>query len=236
MSLYLKNFIVRLLTIIQGYKWNLDVASQKLELPNFQQLIYRFLYDQSYPNARIPSSLVSIDACPLFDSKISVFYSASAIFRAPSDPSGLCSMCREYIRANPTWRKGQPQYDCVFINAKPELPGMQRLEVARVFMFFSFVHRDEYYPCALVQWFSVLGDEPDDETGLWMVEPDIHRDGEPYLAVIHLDSIYRAAHLIPVYHTSNFIKRSLTMHNTLDEFKVFFINKFVDHHAFEIAS
>jgi hypothetical protein len=34
-----------------------------------------------------------------------------------------------------------------------------------------------------MQWFSVLGDEPDDKTGLWKVEPDIHRDGEPYLAV-----------------------------------------------------
>jgi len=87
----------------------------------------------------------------------------------------------------------------------------------------------------LVQWFSVIGDEPEDETGLWMVEPDVYEDGLPFLAVIHLDSIFRAAHLMPAYLTSDFVRRSLTMHDTLDEFKKFYVNKFVDHHAFEIA-
>ena len=119
---------------------------------------------------------------------------------------------------------------------RPELPGMRGLEVGRVFLFFSFVHGDICYPCALIQWFSVIGDEPEDETGLWMVEPEVHEDGRPYLAIIHLESIFRAAHLIPAYRTSTFVRRSLTMHDTLDEFKVFYVNKFVDHHAFEIAS
>ena len=70
-----------------------------------------------------------------------------------------------------------------------------------------------------------------------MVGPDTHDDdGRPYLAVISLESIIRAAHLIPVYHTNDFISRTLTMYDTLDEFKVFYVNRFVDHHAFEIAS
>jgi hypothetical protein len=68
------------------------------------------------------------------------------------------------------------------------------------------------------------------------VEPEVQQDGQPYLAIVHLDTIFRAAHLIPAYRTSDFVKRSLTMHDTLDEFKVFYVNKFVDHHAFEIAS
>jgi hypothetical protein len=68
------------------------------------------------------------------------------------------------------------------------------------------------------------------------VEPEVQQDGRPYLAIVHLDTIFRAAHLIPAYRTSDFVKRSLTMHDTLDEFKVFYVNKFVDHHAFEIAS
>jgi len=189
-----------------------------------------------YPNARVPSSQISIDACPIFQGSISIFRSASATFRAPSDPSGPRGMRREYIRATPTWRKGHSRYDCIFVNARPELPGMRGLQVARVFLFFSFLHGGTYYPCALVQWFSVIGDRLENETGLWMVEPDVYEDGLPYLAVIHLESIFRAAHLIPAYRTSNFVRRSLTMHNTLDEFKAFYINKFVDHHAFEIAS
>ena len=213
----------------------MDTAVQMLELPDFPQLIRRFLYDQTYPDARYFSSQVSINACPVFEGKISVFYNASATFRAPSDPSGPSNMRRELIRATPSWRKGRARYDCVFVNTRPELAGMWGLEVARVLLFFSIVHMDSHYPCALVQWFSVVGDEPDVEVGMWMVEPDVHQNGQPHLAIVHLDSIYRAAHLIPSY-TSDFIKRSLTMHDTLDEFKVFYVNKFVDHLAFEIAS
>ena len=80
-----------------------------------------------------------------------------------------------------------------------------------------------------------MSDEPDDKTGFWMVEPELYQNGQPHLAIIHLNTIYRAAHLIPAYHTSDFIKQSLTMHDTLDEFKVFYVNHFVDHHAFEIV-
>jgi len=145
-------------------------------------------------------------------------------------------MRREYIRAAPTWRNGHARYDCVFINAQPELPGMRGLEVARIFLFFSFVHLGVSYPCALIQWFSVVGDEPENETGLWMVEPEVHDDDRPYLAVIHLESIFRAAHLIPAYRTSHFVRRSLTMHDTLDEFKFFYVNRYADHHTFEITS
>ena len=221
---------------LSGLKWNLATACRKLELPEFPQLLRRFLYDQIYPHARVSSSHVSIDACPVFQGKISVFLNASATFRAPSDPGGPRSMRREYIRATPTWRKGHSRYDCVFINTIPESPGMRGLEVGRVFLFFSFVHGGAYYPCALIQWFSVVGDEPEDETGLWTVKADIHDNGRPHLAIVHLETIYRAAHLIPAYRTSDFIKCSLTMHDTLDEFKVFYVNKFVDHHAFEIAS
>ena len=83
---------------------------------------------------------------------------------------------------------------------------MRGLEVACVFLFFSFMHQGTCYPCALVQWFSFISDEPDAETGYWMMEPDVHQDGQPYLAVIHLDSIFRAAHLVPAYRTSDFVR------------------------------
>ncbi len=112
---------------------------------------------------------------------------------------------------------------------------MRGLSVARVFLFFSFAHDDTQYPCALVQWFPTIGTVPNDETGLWMVQPDFHNDKRPYLGIIPLESIFRAAHLTPVHGTS-FINRTLTMHDTLDTFRLFYVNKFVDHQAFEIAS
>ena len=113
---------------------------------------------------------------------------------------------------------------------------MQGLDIARAFLFFLFIDKNTgtYYPCVLIQWFSVIGNKPDDEMGFWMVESDVHQNGQPSLAIIHLNTIYRAMHLIPVY--DGFIDRSLTMHDTLDEFKDFYVNKFADHHAFEIAS
>jgi hypothetical protein len=114
---------------------------------------------------------------------------------------------------------------------------MRGLEVAQVFLFFSSIsHRATLYPCALVQWFSVIGDKPEEETGLWMVESELDEDGFPNLVIIHIDTILRAAHLIPAYRTSTTVDRSLTMHDTLDEFKVFYVNKYVDHHAFEIMA
>jgi hypothetical protein len=69
---------------------------------------------------------------------------------------------------------------------------------------------------------------------MWVVNPDSLEDGEPYASVIHLDTILRAAHLLPVF-KEGFVSRTLTFSDTLDEFRAFYVNKYVDHHAFEIA-
>lgn len=71
--------------------------------------------------------------------------------------------------------------------------------------------------------------------GLWIVKKDFNHDRSPVLAIVHVDTICRAAHLIPVY-PSQFIRRSLTMHDTLDVFQDFYVNKFADYHAFQMAS
>jgi len=217
------------------YKWPLLKAADQLELPSFPSMVRHFLYDQLYPNSVIPSSELSIHALPEFYGKVSIFYNATATFRAPSDFSGIRSMRREYIRATPAWRNGRPRYDMVFLNSDPSQEGMRGLEVARVMIFFSFVHEGKQYPCALIHWFSRIGEEPDEDTGLWVVKPEFYDNGKPHIAIIHVDTICRAAHLIPVY-PSQFIRRSLTMHDTLDVFREFYVNKFVDYHAFQIAS
>ena len=198
-------------------------------------MLRAFLYDQLYPNSTIPSSELSIHAYPPFSGRVSIFYTATATFRAPSDLSGIGSMRREIIRATPSWRNGQPRYDTVFINSGPSEEGMGGLEVARVLTFFSIRHEEKLYPSALIHWFSRVGDEPDEDTGLWVVKPDFDDGGKPDLAIVHVDTILRAAHLIPVYE-SQYIRQSLTMHDTLDIFKKFYVNKFVDYHTFQITS
>jgi len=93
---------------------------------------------------------------------------------------------------------------------------------------------DNEYQCVLIHWFSCLGSRPDENTGLWVVEPD-YNDGNPHLGIIHIDSIYRAAHLLSVYETNHYVSRLLMMHDTFDTFKKFYVNKFVDYHAFKIT-
>jgi hypothetical protein len=70
---------------------------------------------------------------------------------------------------------------------------------------------------------------------MWKVEPDF-RGGKPCLEVIHLDTILRGAHLIGVY-GRNFLPNDpdFTFDKSLDVFPSFYVNKYVDYHAYEIA-
>ncbi|KAG1737112.1 uncharacterized protein EDB91DRAFT_1347909 [Suillus paluster] len=197
----------------------------EVDVPHLRRLIRYFLFSQLFPNdPRDPE-----------DGKLYVFNSAAATFYAPSDPSGIGGMRCEQIRACPLWRNVYARNDCMFINTNPGTEGMQGLEVARIKSFFSFKHDWELYPCALVHWFDKVGDCADEDTGMWIVHPSVHDDDSPNLAVIHIDTVYRAAHLIPVY-GSDFIPDSLKYYHSYDAFRSFYVNKYADHHAFEIAS
>ena len=114
----------------------------------------------------------------------------------------------------------------------PDLEGTCGFEVAHVFLFFSFQYRKEMYLCVLIQCYSYVGTQPNEETGLWKVEPDTEDDGNLHLAVTHLDTIFHAVHLMPAYHTVEFINRTFTMHTSLDTFNIFYVNRFADNHSF----
>jgi hypothetical protein len=196
-------------------------------------MVRKFLYEQLYPKSTIPSEDVLEDSYPEIEGKIHVVNSAVATFRAPSDLSNINGMRREHIRATSSWRKGAAWYDCILINSHPDLEGAQGFEVARVFLSFSFKHHNKVYPCALIQWFSFVGAEPDEDTGMWMIEPEFQETRKPHLSVIHTESIYWAVHLIPAYRTAEYVASNITMHSSLDAFRLFYVNKFADHHAFE---
>ena len=165
---------------------------------------------------------------------MSVFLSAVATYYAPSDPSGIGGMHREHIRATSSWRRGPARYDCAFVNSHPELEGMRGLHVVRVLLFFSFSFKGITYPCAFVRWFSVIDEGCDEDTGMWMVQPGVTEDGLPDVSVIHLDCVFRAAHLLPIYGDAP-IPNNVSHHNSLDAFVGYYVNKYADHHAYEIA-
>lgn len=143
-------------------------------------------------------------------------------------------MRQERIRAVDVWRGGSSRNDCIFINTDPSEGGMRGLEVARVLLFFSFRADGKVYPCALIRWYSKIGNTPDEATGMWRVTPDSNWDGSPSLAVVHLDTIVRAAHLLGAY-GPDAIQRNITFETSLDSFQSYYVNKYIDHHAFEIA-
>ena len=85
------------------------------------------------------------------------------------------------------------------------------------------------YQCALVHWFSTFGHEPDPDTGMWVVVPDYDGRGYRNVSVIHVGG----AHLSPIFNTSKF-PSSLYYTQSLDYFCAFYINKYINLHAFEV--
>ena len=204
--------------------------------PRLVEYIRRFLYDQFHPDAETCGMDVQLDLCPEIAEYlgVKVFHSATSVYYAPSDLSGIGGMHRERIRATPSWKGGPGRYDCVYIGKDAELEGFRGLHVARVRLFFMFHIQQSAYPCALVEWFSTYGDMPCEDTGMWRVEPDFDMMERRMCSVIHIDSILRSAHLIGVA-GSQILPKQFTYHDSLDAFRLFFVNKYADHHTHEIA-
>jgi hypothetical protein len=102
--------------------------------------------------------------------------------------------------------------------------------------FFSFSFQGQVYPCAVICWFDRVDNEPDDATGMWVVWPGVTATRQPKMAVIHVDSIFQAAHLIPVYGAAPSLpSHGIRPNDSYDHFCLFYINKFADHHAFAMA-
>lgn len=213
------------------YPTSVHELAAHLGQPDLLKHIRQFLYwqqNQDDKNTDIPLSL-----CPEFDSDISVFHSGTSTFHSPSNPSGPRGMCREVVRSTPCWRNKEPRHDCVFVEHDTEAKGMRGLDVVRVLALLSFDADGVQYPSALVQWFTHVGEEPDDLTGMWMVQAEQSTDGSPVVSLIHTDCILRGAHLIPIF-GRDMVPSELHFSESLDAFAAFYVNRYIDHHAFEI--
>ncbi|KAF9240171.1 hypothetical protein BU15DRAFT_87691 [Melanogaster broomeanus] len=201
----------------------------ELGIPLLPSLVAHFLAEQLHPDPQ-PAR----PSLRPFTGRIKVFNSAVATFVAPSDPSGIGSMRREHIHVVPSWRRGLARYDCVFVSTDDTQEGMLGMEVARVYCFFSFIHTDgQTFPCALVHWFDRIIDVPDELTGMWMVAPSFLEDGSHNLAVVHIDSIIRCAHLLPIFGKEN-VPTLVHCHNSLDVYRAFYVNRFADYHTYDL--
>ncbi|KAF8875258.1 hypothetical protein CPB85DRAFT_1378657 [Mucidula mucida] len=213
------------------YSRDLYELAVDVDQPTLPELTRRFLYEQLHAGDVIPDN---IDDCPHIDSNVYVHHSAIAYFYAPSDISGIHGMKREHIRSTPSWY-GYPRRDCALVVEDADKPGFHGMSVVRILLFFSFTQSGVEYPCALVHWFNRYGARPDPKTGMWMVKPDNRgRDSrEPYLSVVHLDSLFRGVQLLPVFGPDP-LPKDFHYSDTLDAFDAFYVNKYVDYHAYEM--
>ncbi|KAJ7841974.1 hypothetical protein B0H13DRAFT_2239403 [Mycena leptocephala] len=202
------------------YPRNPYALAQRLRLPALPDLLRRFLYSQDHPDLETPLDDIDLDDCPDAPRSVSVYPSAVATFYAPSDQSGIGGMLRERIRDVRSWRGRAPRHDCVYVEQDTEQAGC-----CGVLLFMSFKHHGVEYPCALVTWFSTIGDEPCPDVGMWMVEPDLDPRGRRVMDIIHIDAILRGAHLLPVFGD----------HFLPHHFKYFHLLIYADHHSHEIA-
>ena len=220
----------------RSYPATLEALSIHIQQPQLPELIHHFLYDQMHPNSPVWTTDIALDDWPQFYGRISVFHSAIARFYAPSDLCGAGGMYKEHIRSTPLWQGESARRDTVFVETDKELPGMRGMTIGHVFLFFSFMFRDVHYPCALVHWYSLVGTEPDEDTGLWVVSPEFEAtNGRRSLAVIHLECIARGALLSGVC-GSSFVPEGLDFRDTLDIFQAYFVNCYADHHAHEFLA
>ncbi|KAG1732287.1 hypothetical protein EDB19DRAFT_1896780 [Suillus lakei] len=134
------------------------------------------------PDDQHSPSEVPLTSCPRFDGKIQVFNSASLTFYAPSNHSGIGGMCQEHIHACPVWRNEAPWYDCAFVNTDASVEGMGGMDIA-------------------LHWFDKADNGPDEDTGMWIIKPLYDNGHSPLIGIIHVDSIYWATHLMPLYGT-----------------------------------
>ncbi|KIJ58640.1 hypothetical protein HYDPIDRAFT_171208 [Hydnomerulius pinastri MD-312] len=159
-----------------------------LDVPHWLPLTQHFLYDHENPNAEVAG-------------KVTVFPSAVTTFYAPSDQSGIGRMHRQIIQSTSSWRKGPSRHNCVFVDNGGDGEGFCGLLVARVRMFFSCMHKGCVYSCTLLQWFLRVADEPDEETGMWVVSPELDKRGEWVTSILQVfwgikiaSGIHHAAH------------------------------------------
>ncbi|THV01579.1 hypothetical protein K435DRAFT_654927, partial [Dendrothele bispora CBS 962.96] len=216
-------------TRIYGYPRCAEELGPAINQPTLQQCIRKYLYDHYNPAALVSSSFIPVEQLPHFSSYISVYHSALARFYSPSDLCGMGGMYRQRIRSNPEWYDGQGRFDTVLIEVENTATSINGMIPARVLLFFSFVLGDEVHECAFIP----ANTAPNKETGMWIVKPEWTQEGEPSLAVVPLTSIVRGCHLIPQYGHIQ-LPEDFDGIVSLDVFPSFFVNRYADHHMFEL--
>ena len=182
-------FLMLFTASAQEYPRSLGALGLKISQHNLLDLTRRFLYYQLNPSLTIDPDNLPLAVCPvIWDSKVSVFYLATATFCAPSNPSGPGGMCRKAIHSTHYWSRGNIpglHHECVFVDVGNPGVGMQGLLVARVYLFFKFPYGSVKYPCTLMCWYSTSNEwDPSTHLSLGARVPGFWWEHAEYIAGI----------------------------------------------------
>lgn len=137
---------------------------------------------------------------------------------------------KQIARCTGEWRSAGPCHDTVLVgHADGRGNGLDRFEVCRLHLLFKFQDRDisenpEKHELAYVQWFQKKSHHKLNQ----MVMVELTES----FSVISVESIYRPIHLIPKFDIQNDLKTTLANHKAPDNFREFYINSYIDRHAF----
>lgn len=202
--------------------------------PFLPELIQQYLYHETHDDSDCSDSEPDFDQYPV-PHTVSTFTSVVVHMFAPNEQSNFKGMCREHICAVTSWRNGPPRFDCAFVTKDSSLLGFKGLHVVHINLFFSFnTPGGLTHSCALVSWFTPTGVTADQTTGMWIVEPLKDENDTQIQSVIDIRHIICGAHLIGHPGLST-LPSTLTYADTFDAFTHFYVNKFIDYNAHEIA-
>ena len=167
------------------------------------------------------------------DPKAMIVRSATCVYFPLSNCNGITPK-REVLCATPSWRNSLPRHDTVLVKTRL-VPGPHGLSVARLHLLFSFMKSNTHHNVALIQWYSYIGNSPNEDTGMWVVKKEKQSNGLPVINFIYVDVIVKSCQLLPVY-GRGMIPRQVNHMTSLNCFQAYYVNKFADHHSFELLS
>ena len=213
---------------------SVTALAEDLHVPALHDLLRCFLQAQIYPDVDEPGVDVPLEHCPWISqaAQIAIHHSARATFYSSSELDLPGRMHSEMIWCSPHWYGLAPCRDTVLVQIGPEDDILHGMAVGRVRALLSSSHGLVHYDCALLEWFNVVAPHPDAVTGMWVLEPERHGNHRA-IDLVHVDSIIRACHLIPVFGEEE-VDPDITFANSLDAYACFYLNPYIDYHMHEL--
>ncbi|KAN0140196.1 hypothetical protein V8E53_002092 [Lactarius tabidus] len=211
------------LTPQNGYPGDIQDLTASVQQPDLPLALQKFLF--LFRNPDSISTHPSLPNLPQFHSCVNIHYLALTTFFVPSNLRGICSTLSWY---------NHPHHNTIFVVLDDTLPGMEGMVITCIQLLLLFNYSGIDHHCTLVNWLVCKDDEPDPDTGMWIVS--LEKWNRVLMTqVIDVKTIVGAAHLLLVFGQDT-VPSDIHHYNSLDRYQFFFVNKYADHHSHELLT